>query len=884
MFENSNIKRKILEGATEFHKNGLFESFIHSFYSYIPIDDKKSYDVAEFTKIAVFIFKELCKKRNKPRLIEVVNDNMTSEGEDVVIAVLNDDMPFLVDSITEFLTRNKYKVKHMMNALLCVKRDNEGGIVSIHEIDGDHQANESAIYIKLSLLKQDNYLKKLTEEIDQVLAYVRSTCIDWELMLERLDEANDWLVDSENHDENKEFLRWLGSNNFTFIGYREYQFGNSQVSKGESLGVVKLNSADFHRAISQDVFESNNVISNKDSVIIGKVREISKVHRRTNLDYICVLKRERNKLVKARVFLGLFSTRLDYQSVTQIPVIRSKVDSVVKKARFNENSFNQKELFSIIETLPRDELFQLSEDELFLMAMMILSSLHNPRVLFFARDNRCKFFINLLIFFPKSRVTSDIVEKVQFVINQNIKGKFIQSTLRFSIMGLAYIHISMKVNNNSILNADLHKIEQKLEEITRRWDENLDVFIERKFGIENTNKLLEAYKGAFPTNYQSNFSGEDAVNDIEYINQILKGQEALFSLYQKDSANSKKFNLKTYNLESKVDLHKVMPIIENLGFCTVEENVFKVSTELSSKPVLIQDFLLVVQSNYNLEVIQDNVQEVIKAVFDNKIRNDIINQLALKAGLSWREIFLLDAYCRYMLQIKFTYSQAFIKSTLVKNSSITKLIIELFHIMFDPKICSKEGIVSVQRKIKTGLLRVLNSSEDKVLRKLIELISNTLRTNYFQKSEDGSYKDYVSLKLNSRSIIDLPLPKPYAEIFVYSVEMEGVHLRGGKISRGGLRWSDRVEDYRTEVLGLMKAQMTKNAIIIPDGAKGGFLVKHAERFKTSEELFVAGVGCYKTLLRGMLDITDNIISGKVVKPKDVVCFDDDDGTYLFLFS
>lgn len=879
MFENSNIKRQIIKNATKYRKDSLFQSFINSFYSYIPIDDKKFYDVAEFTEISDFVYQELFKKKHGKHHVTILPVESDSEGEEVRIAIINDDMPFLVDSINEFLHKRKYKVKHMINALICVDRDNKGKILSIKELNESNIPNESAIYIRISLLKAENYLEELLESINSILLYVRSACSDWKPMVKKLEESNDWLPHSGGNVEDKQFLDWLINGNFTFLGYREYKFldgkNGIEASRGESLGVVKIEGSDFHSAIVKDIFAINNFASNHECVFIGKIRELSHVHRRTNLDYICVVKQEKNKPVKARVFLGLFSTKLDYQSVTDIPLIRSKVESVVKKAGFNANSFNQKELFSIIETLPRDELFQLSDDELFLMSMMILSSLNNPRVLFFARENRCKFFVNLLIFFPKSRVTSDIIEKVQAVVSQNIKGKFIHSSLRFSIMGLAYLHISMKVTDNRKMSTDIHKIEQKLDEVTRRWDEMLPLLIERKFGSDNADRLFNAYKKAFPTNYQFKFTAEDAVDDIEYINAALLQKAPIFNLYKKGD-DPKKFNLKTYNLDRKVDLHKVMPIIENIGFSTIEENVFKISTGFESQNVFIQDFYLVVPTGESIEDIKINIEDTINAVFEDKIRNDVINKLTLRASLSWRDVFLLDAYCAYMQQIKFTYSQIFIKNTLVKNSSITNLIVKLFYARLDPDNHSKENVSAIEKKIKSSLLRVTNSAEDKVIKKLIELVCNTLRTNYFQKNVDGFHKNYISFKLDSKNIEELPLPKPYAEIFVYSVSMEGIHLRGGKISRGGLRWSDRVEDYRTEVLGLMKAQMAKNAIIVPNGAKGGFLVKNAETFNSKESFFAAGVECYKTLLRGMLDITDNVILGEIVKPKNVVCLDGDD--------
>ncbi len=879
MFENSNIKRQILSSAKRHKNDDLFKKFIDSFYAYIPIDDKKCYGIEEFTNIATSVYENFVNRKGGKSLVRILGEKPMPDGEEVTVVIINDDIPFLVDSITAFLDKQKYKTKHIINSLFSSDRDKDGKLEDIRKFQENNTPNESAIYVRVSILKEDGYLEKFISSIENILSLVRASCVDWQDMLKKLSEANDWFADSDLNNENKDFFKWVRDENFTFTGYREYSFKEDQKKveavRGETLGVLKIESENFQASLVKDIFDSHNFIANHSSVVIGKIREISLVHRRSNLDYICVVHREGNKPKKARVFIGLFSTRLEYQSAIQIPILRSRVEAVVKKAGFNNKGFNQKELFSIIETLPRDELFQLSEDELFLMAMMILSSLNNPRVLFFARENRCKVFMNLLIFFPKSRVTSDITEKVQSVISSNIKGRFIRSSLRFSIMGLAYIHISMKVSDNRKLSADIHKIEQKLDEVTKRWDEKLDVFIEKRFGIGMTSQLFNDYKKAFPTNYQLKFTAQEAVEDIEHINNLGSSGNALFNL-RCHPGKSQSFNLKTYNVGDKVGLHKVMPIIQNLGFCTLEENVFDVNSGAYLDPVVIQDFSLWVESKYSSENVKSNIESVIEAVFKKKIIDDLLNQLALRAGLTWRELFLIDAYCRYMLQIKFIYSQAFIRNTLVKNPAITELLVKLFYARLCPSTHDADSAGAIEKKIKNSMMRVMDSSEDHVLAKMLELINNTLRTNFFQNSSSGESKDYVSFKFDSKNIYDLPLPKPHTEIFVYSVKMEGVHLRGGKISRGGLRWSDRVEDYRTEVLGLMKAQVTKNSIIVPEGAKGGFLVKDSEKFKDRKEIISAGIRCYKTFLRGLLDITDNLVSGKTVKPQGVICKDEDD--------
>ena len=369
-----------------------------------------------------------------------------------------------------------------------------------------------------------------------------------------------------------------------------------------------------------------------------------------------------------------------------------------------------------------------------------------------------------------------------------------------------------------------------------------------------------------------------AARDIEYIERLSDDTNILFRLYQESKSKRNQFKLKIYTLGEKIQLYKIMPLIDSMGFLAVDENVFQIDVKKSNQQIWIQDFSLYVEDRvtYNIDDIKHKIQDAFCTIFLNKLKNGALNQLILRAGIAWREVFLLNAYCKYLLQIKFEYSQGFIKSALVQNSASVKLIIQLFYCNFAPNHGTKEAADTIRNKIKTNLTRIINRSEYRVVKKLLELIDNTLRTNYFQTSSDGTYKDYISFKFNSSAIEDMPLPKPCAEIFVYSSRVEGIHLRGGKISRGGLRWSDRIEDYRTEVLSLMKAQVTKNSIIVPEGSKGGFLVQNADTFKTREEFTTEGIECYKTFLRGMLDITDNFVKGKIVKPKNTVCFDGDD--------
>lgn len=885
MFENNSIKQQILNKLSEYKENKLFQEFLDAFYSYIPIDNKEEHNINELSTIVANIFKDFLKKNEECKVkISAIRDSAQSQGPCNIVHLINDDMPFIVDSVHEILYKRKYRILHMINALMYVERDKAGHAISIKS-SKVAKPNESVIYIKIVPVKSEEALTRLSSEIYNVLKNARYAVSDWQEMLSQVSHSKQWVASPElNHeeDENVLFLDWLTNDNFTFIGYREYEFINRGSKKKfttrekNSLGIMKLVDKDFNDNLIEDVFNSDQNIWRNAAITIGKIREVSRVHRYSSFDYICILKKLDGKIVAARVFIGLFVTRLEYQSVTLIPIIRKKVDSIVSRGGFDRASFNGKELFSIVETLPRDELFQLSEDELFLTSMMILSCLNNPRLIVFVRESRCKVFLNLLVFFPKSRVTSDIVEKITNIVKRHIPGKFISNNLKISSMNLAYVQISMKVKDNRDLDVDVPTMERELDKATSLWKERFNHYIEERLRDDKASEIIRDYKKVFPLSYQNNFTIDDAIEDIYYLEQLSQANKIIFRLYKRPDDKRGCLNLKVYSLTLKVDLYHIMPMLDNLGFNAIEEKVFAVDKKIANRNIFIQDFVLdVCKRGQELEKIKRNVEEALLMTYQGHLKSDIINKLILNAALDWRKVYLLNAYCRYLLQIKVPHSQEFIKHTLVKYPVLTRKIVEYFYAKFE-KDHGKAYHKKARKEVIKELSKVLDNIEDKVFKKLLDIIDNTLRTNYFQKLTNGECKKYISFKFDSKNIADIPAPAPLREIFVYSANMEGVHLRGGKVARGGLRWSDHTEDYRNEILGLMKAQMTKNAVIVPDGAKGGFVIKNGRELHSKDEIFSEGVKAYKIFLAGILDITDNVIDGSIVRPKNVVCYDDHD--------
>lgn len=871
------IKKAILALSKKNTVNKLFEEFLDSFFSYIPFDDLNKKHVQELHKIAEVSY-NFFKRKTEDQSVYIIA-NSTPEFElqkgEAVIIILNNDMPFLVDSITECFNRQKYRIHTILNSTFCVSRNTEGRLQSID--NKSKNANESLIYIKLSNITSCINIDELKMQCESVFKNVSAAVSDWNKMSETLQKCISNFTDNDKDEtkESKLFLEWILNGNFIFVGNKSYLVKEGSVkATGDNQGICKLGNKCLDVSIKEDVLHSNDfhIVCNK--VFIGKIREVSQVHRAHNLDYVCIAMPQQNGDIKAIVFIGLFVSRLDHQSVSTIPLIQKKVRSVIDRSKFLENSFNAKELLSILEAFPKRDLFQISAEELFNMAITILSCITHPRLVLFIRGDACKRFVDVNILFPRKRVESDILEKVQATVSKYIPGQIVDSNLNFFSIGLASINISIVIEELFYNNFDKKDVlEASLDKLTSNWSENLGVSIEEYFGAKKAD-LINKYSRAFSASYALKFSLDDAVSDIDSIEDMLsKNDKVLFKLHIHPSDKTT-CCFRIYSLEQKVDLHQIMPLFNNLGFYAIAEDLFEVF--LSTNKVCIQYFVLRVDPKdlENLKANKNKIEEAIKAIFYNTAKNDVTNQLIPKAGLTWREVFLLNAYCQYLLQIKFLYSQDFIKTTLVKYPELAKLLIKLFYCYFDHSSLA-ENSISIENKIKAELLAIKSTAEDRVIRKFLELIHATLRTNYFQ-AESGLYKDYVSLKIDSAKVSDIPLPKPFAEIFVYSLYMEGIHLRGGKISRGGIRWSDRIEDYRTEVLGLMKSQMTKNTIIVPDGSKGGYIIKSGTSDLTREEIFLESIKCYKVFLRGMLDITDNMKLGVVQKPKQVICRDGED--------
>src|ERR671914_177681 len=809
--------------------------------------------------------------------------------------MVNDDMPFLVDSARMEINRQGYGIYLMIHPMIKVRRDPEGRLLEVlpHDSADEDAISESVMHVEVDRQTEPEVLEDLRGHLERVLGDVCAAVEDWPQMRERVQsivsglEENALPVGEDELEETHAFLEWLHDDNFTFLGYREY---NLFAQDGEDalravpesgLGILRETSSETtSHSFARLPPEAKKLARAPHLLNLTKANSRSTVHRPSYLDYIGVKKFDaEGEVTGERRFLGLYTFSAYSASALEIPLVRRKVKGVLERAGFPEGSHNEKDLMEILETYPRDELFQISEDELFEISMGILHLQERQRVRLFVRRDTYGRFFSCLVYVPRERYNTDIRQRMQDILQRAFNGENAEFNVRLSESVLARLHFIIYTDPDDVPDYDVDEIEARLVEATRSWRDNLyDALIEQ-CGGETGTELFREYRDAFPPGYRDDFLSRTAVVDIRRIEALSSENDLGMSLYHPLAAPEDLLRFRLYRLGEQISLSEVMPLLEGMGVEVADQRPYRIEPAKGT-PVWINDFGLVHEAQGELQT--DQVKEIFQDAFARAwrgtVEDDGFNRLVLRAQLTWREITILRAYCKYLRQTATTFSQRYMEETLAANPHITRLLVELFKTRLDPgrQERAEEEAERLQEEIKEALEAVVSLDEDRILTSFLNVTQATLRTNYFQSGPDGEAKPHLSFKLDPTSIPELPLPRPMFEIFVYSPRAEGVHLRGGEVARGGIRWSDRREDFRTEILGLMKAQMVKNAVIVPVGAKGGFVVKRPPSQGGREALQNEVIACYRTLICGMLDLTDNLAGGEVVPPPDVIRYDEDD--------
>ncbi|ACA86424.1 NAD-glutamate dehydrogenase [Shewanella woodyi] len=874
------------------------EQFANCLYAHMSKDDLKARNDSDLYGAVLSLWNAANLTEKGESHIRVFNPSQSKHGwqsTHSIIEVIQPDMPFLVDSISMALNRVGITSHMILHTPLSIKRT-KGSISQVRYCDdADDKFEKVAVFlIEIDRQSTNKDIKQLEKEIESVLGDVAASVHDWKAMSGKLSSTISELATrpypghKQELEEATNFLNYLSNHHFTLLGYRRYDLrkvaGDLELvpDTSSSLGLMNIPGkpqpetglllSNFSESARREALDNSLLVLTKSS-------EKSRVHRPAYVDYVGVKRfDEQGNVIGEDRFLGLYASNLYNRSPREIPLLSEKVQRVLDRSGLTPRSHDYKALMHILETLPRDELIQGNVQELAQVAHGVLEMQDRDKLKLFVRKDGFGRFFSCLVYVSKDRYNTKLREDTQRILAQHFKTNAdVEFTTYFSESTLARTHYIVKVDNNN-MDVDVAAIENNLSEAARSWEDKLNDALSSTQGEESGTGLTKRYIHAFPRSYKEDVLPSSAVVDIQHLEALDDSHKLgmLFYQPQETALNNSKVRLKLFHKDEPIHLSDVLPMLENFGLRVINERPYELKTS-ENDTYWILDFLMTVQGSSTQSIADSQVrfQTALADVWDKQLEDDGFNRLLLETTLSGREVSILRAYAKYMRQIDATFSQAYIEETFTRYPQIAELLVKMFIRKFNPKLKTRTLNKFVEQ-IDLCLEDVSSLDDDRIIRRYLDLINATLRTNFYQVAADGSDKEYVSFKFSPELIPEMPRPLPKFEIFVYSPRVEGVHLRGGKVARGGLRWSDRREDFRTEVLGLVKAQQVKNTVIVPVGAKGGFVCKQLPTEGGREAFFTEGQECYRIFIRALLDVSDNIINGEVVPPVNVVRHDEDD--------
>jgi glutamate dehydrogenase len=868
------------------HEQGIpCESFVRQYYQRVPAEDLAARDPLDLCGFAVAHW-NLAQQREPGRAkVHVHNPDFVQHGWKslhTVIEIVTDDMPFLVDSVTMELSRQGYSIDLMIHPVIRVRRDQRGLMMEVLDplAVGDGAIAEWILHAEVVRETDAARLRELGEGLERVLEEVRRVVEDSAAMRERAVALIDELerrpppVDSVEREAVQAFLEWLADGRFTFLGSREYDLVLENGDAGldaipnSGLGILRVPPAKPHTKLRPQALE---IARGRHPLVLTKANSRATVHRPGYLDYIGVKRFGPDGAVLGESrFLGLYTPAAYKERAVEIPGLSGKVRAVLTRAAFPAGSHEETALSEIIESYPRDSLLHVRTDELFSLAMGLLGLGERQRVRLFVCRDRLERFVECLVTIPRDRYHTDNRERVQRILLEALGGVLLDWRAQLSESLLVRVYYRVRCPHGTPPEFDAAQVEARLVKATRAWSDDLRDALTEEHGEEHGSDLHKRYEQAFPPGYRSDWIACSAVADIIRIEQLASGDEPILNLYRPLEAPEGTVRCKLFS-SSGVSLSNVLPTFENMGAHVLDERPYEISPR-DRAPAWIYDFTLNVAVP-DVERVRDNFEEAFLGIWRGELEDDGLGGLVLSAGLTGREITVLRAIAKYLRQAGISFSSAYMVRTLLAYPEIATRLFGLFVARFDPLRREHQTARQIGEEIKQAIDAVESLDEDRILRSFLDVVQAILRTNFFVVGEGGRPAPYLSFKLDPSVISLLPLPRPRFEIFVYSPRVEGIHLRGGRVARGGVRWSDRPEDFRTEILGLMKAQMVKNALIVPVGAKGGFVVKRPPSDGGREALLEEAVGCYEDFLSGLFDLTDNIAGGEIVAPDQVVSYD-----------
>ena len=806
-----------------------------------------------------------------------------------VVEIVNDDMPFLLDSVMGELSERRLPVRLVAHPVLDVQRES-GRLVTIGGPGAG--ARESFIHMHVDGLDDEAACADLTKALEAILAEVRLAVVDWRPMLDRVNgivadlKTNPPPLPVDELAEAIQFLQWLLADNFTFLGVRNYRFENDDLVPDfdNALGIMRQRELRVLRRGSELLEMTPEIMAflkEPRPLIVAKANIHARVHRRVYLDYIGVKHFDAaGNLVGEQRIVGLFTSTAYTRAAHGIPYLRRKLASVESRAGFDPGSHSGKALANVLEHYPRDELFQVDENTLYQNAIAILQLDERPRVRVLPRRDRFDRFVSVLVYVPRERYDSDIRAKIGTYLASIFVGRVSAYYPFFPEGPLVRVHYIIGRSGGAPVDIPRVKLESEVGDIVRTWSDGLADALALVHPPEKTRELYGRYRDAFSAGFRDGYAPTVAAGDIRVIDGLSEERPLGVDFHHRLEEEQRAVGLKVWSYAEPVPLSDRVPVLENMGFRVVDERTYHIQPG-GHAGAWFHDMLLERRDGAAIEL--DDGKARLEAAFLMVMRgqaeSDGYNALTLIGGLGWRDVALIRTVSRFLRQARVPYSQDYMWATLVKHSAIAAEIVALFHARFDPR--GSDGRDAKQKeiaaRIDAELEKVDSLDEDRILRLFVNAVQSGIRTNFYQVDGNGQPKAQIAIKFESRKLTELPLPRPLYEIFVYSPRVEGVHLRFGKVARGGIRWSDRPQDFRTEILGLVKAQQVKNAVIVPVGAKGGFVPKLMPKAPTREQFQAEGVATYKLFISTLLDITDNIdADGKLVKPVNVVRHEGDD--------
>ena len=912
-------------------KDADYRHYAECLFARVSADDLAMHDAADWQAIAKGLYARMQSRKPGTAVLRVFNPDPAKDGwssSHTAIEIVNDDMPFLVDTVGLAVVQAGMSVHILMHPVPTVTRDARGKLTAVGK-----GKPESLIYAEIDRLTDAASIAAFEATLREALEEVRASVQDWLAMRGRMlaiaDEMNKRTmpVDARQRAESEAFLRWAAADHFTFLGYREYRVSKS--GKDEVLGMVDGSGLGILRGTQGQSaprpirsLAAHKYEGPAQALILTKTNSRSRVHRGGYMDYIGVLRFDAHgKAIAEERFLGLFTSSAYARSPREIPLVRERYSQVMTQSGLGSSSHSGKALRHIIETLPRDELFQSRTEELLRTSMGVLGLQERPRSRLFLRRDRFGRFFSALVYIPRDRFSSENRARIEALLKEALHAERVDTTIQVGESPLAQLHMIVRPHAGDVVEVDEAAVEAQIAHIVRNWQDELRDELIARHGDAMGASLYNRYASDLPASYVDAMTPASAIADFEQAERLRGPSDLELRLYRTGEGETQRLRFKLLRKGDAVYLSDALPMMENMGLRIVSEHPYAIPVD--DGVLQIQDFeVQSATANVDIAAVSATFEHAFEAVWSGHAESDGFNRLILSARLDWRQIAMLRGYCKYLLQTGVPFSQAYVEATLNRYTLIARMLVELFDSRFDPLHSAGKGgkggidVIARERlraeldaitpaalKHAAGTLieevvyarsldrdaqvdacmdalailleNVASLDEDRILRSYMGVIGATLRTSFYQL-HDGKPREYISFKFDAAKVPDLPKPRPYREIFVYAPRVEGVHLRFGPVARGGLRWSDRREDFRTEVLGLVKAQMVKNTVIVPVGSKGGFFVKRPPSSPDRDVQLAEGIACYKLFINGLLDITDNIVDGKTVHPINVIRHDDDD--------